>query len=57
MTAITPVVHTIAERLYDTCALTSDLWGRSFPDNYGQSGHAWAQTATEATSFGLGDTG
>jgi hypothetical protein len=47
LSTITPVVHTIAERLYNTCALTSSMWARSFPDPEGATG-----TAAWTTSIG-----
>jgi hypothetical protein len=50
LAAITPIVQSITQRLYDTCALTSDLWSRSFPDFTGQNGQAWTQTGAAQTS-------
>jgi hypothetical protein len=57
LTTLTPIVKSTAERVYDTCGLTSDLWQRSFP---GQSGNTasttWTQTvASEANTLNVFD--
>ena len=49
LTTLTPIVKSTAERLYDTCALTSDIWQRSFPNVSGNGATAWTQSAASET--------
>jgi hypothetical protein len=48
LTTLTPIVTGITQRLYDTCALTSDLWQRSFANGGDAAWVAAAGGLTEA---------
>jgi outer membrane murein-binding lipoprotein Lpp len=52
LTALTPIVKSTAERVYDTCGLTSDLWQRSFPSQSGNGATAWTQTVSSEANDG-----
>jgi hypothetical protein len=52
LSALSPVIKSSAERLYDTCALTSSLWQRSFPNEDGGTSAFTTSLHDEALSNG-----
>lgn len=49
LATLTPIINATAERLYDTCVLTSSLWQRSFPGIDGNSATSWTATIANET--------